>query len=82
MTDILTLRAQGWSVDGPVFASGPVIAYRVDGMPQSQEARIMTTCPNRSDWQIRRIKDRVSSGWAGHYPSAEKALAVLQKEFE
>jgi len=78
----LTLHEEGWSRKGPVLRSGPVNMYRVGGMPEGEEARIINFgAPHRSDWRILRIKGDEQSGWTGKYASAKAALAELQKQY-
>ena len=77
-----TLHADAWLRDGPVYASGPVIGYRVGGMPDGKTARIANFgAPNRNDWRIMRVNaDNPQSDWTGHYESVEDALAALQQD--
>jgi hypothetical protein len=83
MNYTLTLYADTWLRDGPVYAGGIVTGYRVVGMPAGEEARIANYgAPNRNDWRIMRISGDKQSGWTGNYESAEAALAVLQSEYK
>src|SRR6266853_1817620 len=51
-----TLHEDAWLRDGPVYAGGPVIGYRVGGMPDGRTARIANFgAPNANDWRIMRI---------------------------
>ena len=79
-----TLHEDDWLREGPVFAAGQAVGYRVGGMPDGKTARIANFgAPNRNDWRIMRINAHNSqTDWAGHYESAEDALAELQNEFE
>lgn len=79
----LTLHEIGWVGDGPTFGSGEVYQYRVGHMPPGYQALIANFgAPRRNDWKLLRIEEDVQEEWAGHYESAEDALAVLQKDFE
>lgn len=83
MNYTLTLHEEGWTGDGPIFASGPVFMYRVDGMPEGEEATIANYgAPHRNDWRILRIRGHEQSDWTGNYESAEVALAELQSQYE
>lgn len=78
----ITLHEDMWLRDGPVYAGGQAIGYRVGGLPNGKTARIANFgAPNGNDWQIMRINaDNTQSGWTGHYRSVEDALAVLQHD--
>ena len=77
-----TLHEDAWLGNGPVFARGPVIVYRVGGMPDGKTARIANFgAPNRNDWRIMRINgDNTQTDWTGHYESVDDALAALQQD--
>jgi hypothetical protein len=81
MLDTFTLHEDAWLRDGPVYAGGQVIGYRVGGMPDGKTARIANLgAPNGNDWCIMRINsDNSQSEWTGHYASIEDALAALQR---
>jgi len=79
-----TLREDAWDRDGPVYASGQVIGYRVGGMPDGRTARIANFgAPNRDAWRIMRINpDGTQVGWSScDYRSVEDALAALQQDY-
>jgi len=77
-----TLHEDARFRDGSVYAGGPIIGYRVGGMPNGTTARIANFgAPNRNDWRIMRINsDNTQGDWTGHYASAEEALAALQQD--
>lgn len=77
-----TLHEDAWLRDGPVYAGGEVIGYRVGGMPDGKTARIRNFgAPNRNDWGIMRINgDNTQTDWIGHYESVDDALAALQQD--
>ena len=79
----LTLREVARSRTGPIWHSGPVMQYRVEGMQPGHLAMIANTRANEApaSWQILHVKDGVSSEWAGDYKTAEDALAAIQEEF-
>jgi len=80
----LTLHEDAWFRNGPVFASGEVIGYRVGGMPDGKTARIANFgAPVRDKWRIMRINgDNTQGDWTGDYESAEDALAALRQDYE
>jgi hypothetical protein len=75
----LTLHAEAWISDGPVYASGPVIGYRVGGMQAGEEAKIQNLGgPETPAWRVLRILNGASSELEGSLGSAEDALAALR----
>jgi hypothetical protein len=82
MQHSFTLHEDTWLRDGPVFANGPVIGYRVGGMPDGTTARIANFgAPNRNEWRIMRINgDKTQSEWIGPYESIEDALVALKND--
>ena len=78
----ITLHEDMWDRDGPIYASGRVIGYRVGGMPDGRTARIANFgAPNQDDWRVMRINaDNTQRDWTGHYNSFEDALAALQQD--
>ena len=77
-----TLHEDAWLRDGPVYASGQVIGYRVGGLPNGKTARIANfAAPNGNDWRIMWINpDNKQTDWAGHYQAIDDALAALQQD--
>jgi len=77
----LTLHEDAWFRSESEYESHLVMGYRVGGMPDGKTGRIANFgAPNRDDWRIMRINaDNTQSDWAGHYESAEEALAALQQ---
>ena len=77
-----TLHEDAWLRDGPVYASGQAIGYRIGGMPDGKTARIVNFgAPNGNDWRIMRINgDNTQSNWSGHYKSLDDALAALHQD--
>jgi hypothetical protein len=79
MMHSLTLHADAWISDGPAYASGPVIGYRVGGMPSGEESKIQNLGgPETPAWRILRISNGESSEFEGRFDNAEDALAALQ----
>jgi len=79
-----TLHEDAWLRDGPIYASGPVIGYRVGGLPDGTTARIANFgAPNGKNWRIMRINaDNTQTDWTGDYESVEDALAALQLDYQ
>ena len=77
-----TLHEDAWLRDGPVYAGGQAIGYRVGGMPDGKTARIANFgAPNQNDWHIMRISaDNTQSDWEGPYESVEDALVALRQD--
>ena len=81
MTHSLTMHADAWISDGPVYRSGPAFGYRVMGLPPGEEARISNFGgPNHANWRFLRTSNGKSGEWTGNYESAKDALAALQIE--
>jgi len=81
MPETFTLYEDAWFRNGPVYASGPAVGYRVSGLPNGKTARIANfgAPPDRNNWRIMWINADNSQGeWTGHYTSVEEALAALQ----
>jgi hypothetical protein len=85
MTYVLSLRKKMALSDGPEFGTGPAFSYEVIGMPPSHAAQIYNSGagnPNRHEWKFQRTKGGVEGNWSAEYPTAEDALAALQKEVD
>jgi hypothetical protein len=78
MNHSLTLHAEAWVTDGPRYASGPVIGYRVGGMPDGEEAKIQNLGgPETPAWRVLRILNEASSELEGSFESAEDAPYII-----
>lgn len=63
--------------DGPqITGTGPVIAFRVGGVPNGQQADIATF---NQVWRILRVINGVQGEWTGEYATADDALAALER---
>ena len=84
MQHTFILHEDAWVRDGPEYANGPVLSYRVSGMPHGKTARIANFgAPNCNDWRIMRINaDDSQTGWTGHYKSVDEALAALEQDYQ
>jgi hypothetical protein len=84
MTYKLTLREVGRSRAGPIYGTGSIMQYEVDGMPTAQKAFVanMEVSQRPARWQVLRVKGGLSRGWKGDYESAADALEALQKELD
>ena len=73
----LTLHEEAWTSNRAVYASGPVIGYRVGGMPAGEEAKIQNLGgPETPAWRVLRISNGQSSEVEGRFECAEDALAA------
>jgi hypothetical protein len=73
---MLTLQEFMWYGEGPSLAGNrKAIAFRVLGLPESQQAWIATY---RHAWQVLRAKNGVYGEWSGRYQSVEEALMNLR----
>lgn len=79
-----TLYEDAWLRNGPTYAGGKVIGYRVGGLPDGRTARVANFgAPNGNDWRIMRINpDNTHTEWVGAYKSFEDALAALEQDSE
>jgi hypothetical protein len=83
VTNTLTLHEEAWTSNGTAYASGPVIGYRVGGMPYGEEAKIQDLGgPETPAWRILRISNGTNSELEGRFDSAENALVALQLELQ
>lgn len=79
----LTLREIAALRDGQVYGTGRPVQCEVEGLPSGNRAMIANFGgPQKAKWQVMRIKNDVSGGWTGDYPSVEEALAALTAEYE
>jgi hypothetical protein len=69
--------------DGPVHKTrGPIIQYRVGGLPEGERAYIANFGRGHKDsWRIFHSKKGVDADWSGDYKTADDALAALQSEY-
>ncbi len=84
MQHSFTLHEDAWLRDGPLFASGQAVGYRVGGLPDGKTARIANFgAPARNDWRIMLINaDNTQTGWTGNYETFEEALAALENNWQ
>ena len=81
MSRDLTMHPDQWMRRGSLAKDGPVVGYKVAGMPAGQSARIVSESPRRDRWRIIRINsDNTHSELAAEHASAEAALAELQNK--
>jgi len=74
------MHADAWTRNGQVYASGPVVGYRVNGLSPGEEAKLWNFGgADQPDWQFLRNSNGKSGEWTGHYESAENALAALEE---
>jgi len=73
---MLTLQEFMWYGEGPGLAANrKPIAFRVLGLPDSQQAWIATYSHR---WQVLRATNGVYDEWSGRYQSPDEALSSLQ----
>ncbi|HEY4087956.1 MAG TPA: hypothetical protein VGM43_18575 [Bryobacteraceae bacterium] len=81
MTHSLTMHADAWISDGPIYRSGPAFGYRVTGLPPGEEAKIQNLGgPETPSWRVLRILNGKSSELEGRFESAQDALVILEEE--
>ena len=76
----LTMHEIMRSCERPEYGAGPIFKYRVDGMPNGQEAFIVNVNvgrPRQALWKI-----DVGAMRTGNYKTAAEALAALQMEMD
>jgi hypothetical protein len=80
---ILTKHEIARSRDGPVTGTkGPIIQYRVGGLPPEERAFIANFGGCYEDsWRVFHTKKGIDAHWNGDYKTADDALAALQKEY-
>ena len=78
MSDRLTIE-RDYPVDGQFHGA---VVYRVNGMPACQRATIESQGIRGDRWRVERFVEREGARYMGEYPSAEQALAGLQKDID
>jgi hypothetical protein len=84
MTPTLTKHEIARSHDGPVNGTkGPIIQYRVGGLPPEERAFIANFggFPCEDSWRVFHTKKGIDAHWSGDYKTADDALAALQNEY-
>jgi hypothetical protein len=69
---------------GPMMirTKGPIIQYRVGGLPPEERAFITNFGKGHEDsWRIFHTKRGIDAHWKGDYKTADDALAALQNEY-
>jgi hypothetical protein len=72
------------SREGPVTGTkGPIIQYRVGGLPPEERAFIANFGGSsyEESWRVFHTKKGVDGRWNGDYKTADDALAALQIEY-
>jgi len=70
--------------DGPTMigTKGPIIRYRVGGLPPEERAFIANFRDGHEDsWRVFHTKRGIDAHWKGDYKTADDALAALQNEY-
>jgi hypothetical protein len=61
---------------------GPIIQYRVGGLPPEERAFIAKFGGSYEEsWRVFHTKSGVAGCWDGYYDTADDALAALQNEY-
>jgi hypothetical protein len=61
---------------------GPIIQYRVGGLPPGERAFIANFGAGHEDsWRVFHTKKGLDADWKGDYKTADDALAALQSEY-
>jgi hypothetical protein len=84
MSMTLTKHEIALSRDGPMIGTkGPIIQYRVGGLPPEERAFIANfgAFPCEDSWRVFRTKRGIDPRWNGDYKTADDALAALQIEY-
>jgi len=77
----LSIHEMASARTGPLFGTGRVIEYRVEGPSADDEAFVANFGSWQHDnWKILRAKDGAGAEWTESYSSAEEAFAVLRAE--
>jgi hypothetical protein len=78
--ETLTKREIAWVRNGPVWGTGRVIEYRIEGPSPDDEAFVANFGSwNHDNWKVLRVKDGAGGDWTGAYGSADEAFAALQQ---
>jgi hypothetical protein len=83
MSLTLTKHEIARSRDGPMIigTKGPIIQYRVGGLPREERAFIANFGGGYKDsWRVFHTKRGIDAHWKGDFKTADDALAALQNE--
>ena len=84
MSVTLTKHDIARSRDEPAIGTkGPIIQYRVEGLPLEERAFIANFAGSlyEESWRIFHTKKGIDARWNGDYKTADDALAALQNEY-
>jgi hypothetical protein len=84
MSLTLTKHVIASSRGGPMMigTKGPIIQYRVGGLPREERAFIANFRKGHDDsWRVFHTKRGIDAHWKGDYKTADDALAALQNEY-
>jgi hypothetical protein len=79
LTELEIARSHG----GPTIGTkGPIIQYRVGGLPPGERAFIANFKNAHEDsWRVFHTKRGIDAHWKGDYKTVDDALAALQNEY-
>ena len=76
----LTKHEMGWFRRGPDPETGTIFLYRIEGLPDGEQASI-GEFPYLG-WRILRWKGGLPGVWHGEYETVDEAIAALEKQLE
>lgn len=81
MKSVLSLKPVASSRAGVQYGSGPVMLYRVEGLPEGREISIrnVRAASQEPVWQFGSHFKGYPTRWSGAFKTAEDALAQLQE---
>jgi hypothetical protein len=78
----MSLTLTKHEIAGSRRMKGPIMQYRVDGLPPEERAFITNFGEAPEDsWRIFHTKRGIDAHWEGDYKTADDALAALQNEY-
>jgi hypothetical protein len=84
MKSILSLKPVAQSRKGIEYGTGPVMLYKVEGLPESREISIRNVRPASQEalWQFGAHFKGYPTRWTGSFKTAEDALAQVQENLD
>ena len=84
MTYKLSLKPIAYSQNGLEYGTGPVILYKIQGLPEGENLLLRNVRPRfrEGEWQVGDHTTGRVTKWAGAFKTAEGALLQLQKEID
>jgi hypothetical protein len=84
MTHKLILKPIANSHNGLEYGTGPVIIYKIVGLPLGQSLLIRNVRPGfqQGEWQVGDGTSGIAAKWMGTFKTAEGALLQIQKDID